>query len=72
MIEEVIPVLSTNVETTSDTTDEVANENATDKANNILWIIIAVGAIAVIAVGAQLLLLKRKRRKCLNTVVETN
>ena len=61
MIEEVIPVLSTNVETTSDTTDEVANENATDKANNILWIIIAVGAIAVIAVGATIVVIKKKK-----------
>ena len=60
MIEEVIPVLSTNVETTSDTTDEVANENATDDANNILWIIIAVGAIAVIAVGATIVVKKKK------------
>ena len=60
MIEEVIPVLSTNVETTSDTTDEVANENATDKTNNILWIIIAVGAIAVIAVGATIVVKKKK------------
>ena len=60
MIEEVIPVLSTNVETTSDTTDEVAKENATDKANNILWIIIAVGAIAVIAVGATIVVKKKK------------
>ena len=61
MIEEVIPVLSTNVETTSDTTDEVANENATDKTNNILWIIIAVGAIAVIAVGATIVVIKKKK-----------
>ena len=61
MIEEVIPVLSTNVETTSDTTDEVANENATDKANNMLWIIIAVGAIAVIAVGATIVVIKKKK-----------
>ena len=60
MIEEVIPVLSTNVETTSDTTDEVANENATDDANNILWIIIAVGAIAVIAVGSTIVVKKKK------------
>ena len=54
-------MLSTNVETTSDTTDEVANENATDKANNILWIIIAVGAIAVIAVGATIVVIKKKK-----------
>ena len=53
-------MLSTNVETTSDTTDEVANENATDKTNNILWIIIAVGAIAVIAVGATIVVKKKK------------
>ncbi|MBQ5597315.1 MAG: hypothetical protein IIU66_02360, partial [Clostridia bacterium] len=57
--EDAIPVLSTNVEISSDIAEEDVNDAAGN--NNMLWIIIAVGAIAVIAVGATIVVIKKKK-----------
>ena len=61
VIEEDIPVLSTNVETASDTTEDNVSKNSTDDGNSMLWIIIAVGAIVVIAGVATAVVIKKKK-----------